>query len=83
MTRPPYIPHSRSTRRAYRGMLQLAASLNIEVEPKWKQSFGSFVNDFGLRPANTVLRRRDNRKGFIAENCAWIVPPVVIEPATA
>lgn len=75
---PAYIPNSRGTRRAYRGMLNLAAQLHLEIEPRWAQSFGHFMNDLGARPVGTVLRRRDNHRGFVAGNCAWIVPPVVI-----
>jgi len=78
---PGYIPNSRSTRRAYRGMLNLAAQLHVEIEPRWRESFGHFLNDVGFRPENTILRRRDNHRGFFADNCMWIVPPVVIEPA--
>ncbi|WP_348269416.1 hypothetical protein P8936_11655 [Edaphobacter paludis] len=77
-----YIAHSRGTRRAYRGMLQLAKNLGVEVESRWVESFGQFMNDLGIRPEGTILRRRDNHKGFIAGNCAWIVPPVVAEPTT-
>lgn len=73
------IPNSRGTRRAYRGMLNLAAQLHLEIEPEWSQ-FGPFFAYMGPRPEGTVLRRRDNHKGFVAGNCTWIVPPVVTEP---
>lgn len=74
-----YIPNSRASRRAYQGMFNRAAQLHLEIEPRWRESFGHFLNDMGIRPEGTILVRRDHHKGFTQSNCAWVTPSVVIE----
>jgi hypothetical protein len=73
-TEPQYIANSRSTRRAWAGMLRFAELTGANVEPRW-ESFGAFLDDVSYRPENTVLRRRDESQGFTANNCAWMPAP--------
>jgi len=69
-----YIANSRSTRRAWAGMIRFAEALGAEIEPRW-ESFGYFLDDLGYRPEGAVLRRRDETQGFTATNCAWMPAP--------
>ncbi len=75
-----YIPNSRSSRRAHRGMYRFADIYKLEVEPRWKE-FPQFLLDMGMRPDGAVLTRRDESKGFTPSNCSWQTLPVVPEPS--
>jgi hypothetical protein len=43
----------------------------IFVCDRWRASFDDFLRDMGRRPKGTTLERRDNNKGYAAENCYW------------
>jgi len=43
----------------------------ITVCVEWKD-FLVFQRDMGLRPANCVIDRIDNTRGYTKENCAWV-----------
>jgi hypothetical protein len=66
-----YIANSRSTRRAWSGMIRHAEITGAKIEPRW-ESFGAFLDDMSYRPEGTVLRRHDESKGFYPSNCAWV-----------
>ena len=66
-----YIPNSRATRRAWRGMLRYTELTQIATDPRW-QSFPLFLADMSLRPDGTALRRHDETQGFYPSNCAWM-----------
>lgn len=46
----------------------------IEVCPEWKNSFEKFLEDMGDRVARQHLHRKDNDRGYSAENCEWVSP---------
>ncbi len=43
----------------------------ISVTKPWRDSFESFLNDMGERPAGTSIDRIDNSFGYFAANCRW------------
>lgn len=46
----------------------------MEVEPEWLLSFGTFMQDLGLRPEGTSLDRIDVSLGYLRGNCKWSTP---------
>lgn len=44
----------------------------ITVCKRWRISFHNFIADMGRRPANKVLDRRNNSKGYSRNNCRWV-----------
>jgi hypothetical protein len=43
----------------------------ITICDEWANSFDAFLRDMGNRPAEMVLRRRDDSGPFCKENCYW------------
>jgi hypothetical protein len=68
---PGYIANSRASRRVYRGLLRYADIYKIGVDPRWRESFPSFLLDMGRKPEGMMLRRRDESLGFYPSNCRW------------
>lgn len=46
----------------------------IEMHPKWRTSFESFLEDMGERPHGTTLDRLDQCKGYEPGNVQWATP---------
>lgn len=44
---------------------------DIEIDPKWLDSFVSFYEDMGERPEGMTLDRKDNSLGYNKDNCRW------------
>jgi len=49
-------------------------ALGISVTKPWRDSFESFLNDMGERPAGMTLDRIDGRFGYFMANCRWATP---------
>lgn len=45
----------------------------MQVDSRWAE-FTAFLADMGHRPAGTSLDRKDNSKGYSADNCRWATP---------
>ena len=43
----------------------------IKVCQRWLDDFWNFVEDMGDRPEGHSIERRDNNKGYSADNCYW------------
>lgn len=43
----------------------------IAVDPAWRKSFHQFLIDMGPRPGGLTLERKNNDKGYSADNCKW------------
>lgn len=46
----------------------------ITVCDRWRESFENFLADMGERPEGLWLERKDNSKGYCADNCEWATP---------
>lgn len=42
----------------------------IRYDPRWEE-FEAFLTDMGERPPGMTLDRKDNSKGYYADNCRW------------
>lgn len=48
-------------------------ALGIVVDPIWRVSFSTFLQDVGLQPSpNYTLERKDQTKPFQKDNCYWV-----------
>lgn len=44
---------------------------DVDIDPRWEESFEAFFEDMGERPEGMTLDRRDVNKGYWKWNCRW------------
>lgn len=45
---------------------------NIQIDPRWIESFEAFYEDMGKAPSEKhTIDRVDNEKGYFSDNCRW------------
>ncbi len=46
----------------------------ISIDPRWIDSFETFLREMGERPEGMTLDRLDNEAGYSKSNCVWSTP---------
>ena len=43
----------------------------VSIPEHW-HDFGNFLEEMGVRPAHSILERKDVRRGYSRDNCIWV-----------